>query len=97
LLHSNPRQELGMKALGESEFGLFKWRMRAFSTVKYKGQGRRAIGGGWIYIGLSKKSKRWTQIQNLDNVRGCWTMFGWARQCLAGPDKVQLGVSVKYF
>jgi hypothetical protein len=55
LLHSVPRQELGMEALGESEFGLFEWR-RAFSIVKCKGQERRVVGGGCVYIGLSKES-----------------------------------------
>jgi hypothetical protein len=30
-----------MEALGESEFVLFEWRMRAFLIVKYKGQERR--------------------------------------------------------
>jgi hypothetical protein len=45
-----------MKALGESEFDLFEWRRRAFSTVKCKGQERRAVGGVLIYIVLSKES-----------------------------------------
>jgi hypothetical protein len=31
LLHSIPRQELGMEALGESELGHSEWRMRALS------------------------------------------------------------------
>jgi hypothetical protein len=56
LLHSITRQELQMKALGESEFGLLELRMRACSTEKWSGQERRVIGGGWIYIGLSKES-----------------------------------------
>jgi hypothetical protein len=68
LLHSIPRQELRMEALGESELGLFEWRWRAFSTVKYKGQERRVVGGGWVYIGQSKEFRRWAQIQNPDNV-----------------------------
>jgi hypothetical protein len=34
LFHSIPRQELGMKALGKSEFGLLEWRMRACSIGK---------------------------------------------------------------
>jgi hypothetical protein len=58
-----------MEALGESELGLFEWRWRAFSIVKCKGQKRRAVGGGWVYIGLSKESSCWAQIQNPDNVR----------------------------
>jgi hypothetical protein len=33
-LHSIPRQELEMKALGESEFDLLEWRMRVCSTGK---------------------------------------------------------------
>jgi hypothetical protein len=82
LLHSIPRQELGMEALGESEFGLFEWR-RAFSIVECKGQERRVVGGVLVYIGLSKESNRWAQIQNPDNVWGCWTKSGWARQSLA--------------
>jgi hypothetical protein len=45
-----------MEGLEESEFCHFEWRRRAFSTVKYKGQERRAVGGGWVYIGLSKES-----------------------------------------
>jgi hypothetical protein len=48
-----------MEALEESEFGLLKLRMGAFSTVKYKGQGRRAVGGVLVYIGLSKESSHW--------------------------------------
>jgi hypothetical protein len=48
-----------MEALGESEFGLLELRMRAFSTVKCKGQERRAVGGGWVYIELSQESSRW--------------------------------------
>jgi hypothetical protein len=46
LLHSIPKQELGMEGLEESEFCHFEWRRRAFSTVKYKGQERRDVGGG---------------------------------------------------
>jgi hypothetical protein len=53
LLHSIPIQELGMEALGESELSLLEWRMRALSTGEYKGQGKRAVGGGGVYIGLS--------------------------------------------
>jgi hypothetical protein len=45
-----------MEALGESEFDLFEWRRRAFSTVKCKGQERRAVGGVLVYIALSKES-----------------------------------------
>jgi hypothetical protein len=59
-----------MEALVESELGLFEWRWRAFSTVKCKGQERRAVRGGWVYIGLSKESSRWAQIK----IR---TMSGW--------------------
>jgi hypothetical protein len=73
-----------MKALSESEFCLFEWRRRAFSTVKCKGQERRAIGGVLVYIGLSKESSHWAQIQNPDNVQGCRTMSGWPGQSLAG-------------
>jgi hypothetical protein len=62
LLHSIPRQELGMKALGESEFGLLELRMRACSTRKWSGHERRAIGGGGIFIGLSQESSRWAHI-----------------------------------
>jgi hypothetical protein len=39
-LHSIPRQEHGMEALGESELGLLEWRMRALSTGECKGQDR---------------------------------------------------------
>jgi hypothetical protein len=77
LLHSIPRQEFGIKALRESKFGLFKWRRRAFSTVKCKVQERRDVGGVLVYIGLSKESSRWAQIQNPDNVQGCRTKSGW--------------------
>jgi hypothetical protein len=83
LLHSIPRQELGMKALEESEFGLLELRMRACSTGKWSSQERRAIRGGWVYIELSQESSCWAQIQNLDNVRGCRSKFGWAGQCSA--------------
>jgi hypothetical protein len=57
-----------MEALGESEFGLFEWRRRAFSTVKCKGQERRAVGSGGIYIELSQETSRWAQIQISDRV-----------------------------
>jgi hypothetical protein len=76
LLHSIPRQEHEIKALGESEFGLLELRMRAFSIVKFKGQERRVIGGVLVYIGLSKESSRWAQIQNPDNIQWCRTKSG---------------------
>jgi hypothetical protein len=47
-----------MEALGGSEFDLFEWRRRAFSTVKCKGQERRAVGSGGIYIELSQETSR---------------------------------------
>jgi hypothetical protein len=53
-LHSIPRQELGLEALGESELGLLEWRMRACSTGKSSGQKWRAVRGGGVYIGLSQ-------------------------------------------
>jgi hypothetical protein len=58
-----------MEALGKSEFDLFEWRRRAFSTVKCKGQERRAVRGVLVYIALSKESSHLVQIQNPDNVR----------------------------
>jgi hypothetical protein len=84
LLPSIPRQEFGMKALGESESGHLELRMRACSIGKWSGQERRVVGGVLVYIGLSKESSRWAKIQNLDNVRGCPTMSGWPRQSLTG-------------
>jgi hypothetical protein len=69
LFHSIPRQELEMKALGGSEFDLLELRMRACSTRKWSGQERRSVGGVLVYIGHSKESSRWAQIQNPDNVR----------------------------
>jgi hypothetical protein len=84
LLHLIPRQELEIKTLGESEFGLLELRMRACSTGKWSGQERRVVGGVLVYIGLSKESSPWAQIQNLDNVQWCWTMSGWPGQ---GPTR----------
>jgi hypothetical protein len=91
LLHSIPRQELGIEALGESELGLLEWRMRACSMGKWSGQEWRAIGGGCVYIGLSQESRRWAKIQNSDKVWGGGTMFGWAQQRSAGSDNGRLG------
>jgi hypothetical protein len=58
--------------------------MRACSIGKWSGKERRAVGGGGIFIGLSKESSCWPQIQIPDKVRGeldnFWpgrTMFGW--------------------
>jgi hypothetical protein len=111
LLHSVPRQELGMEPLGESEFGLFEWRRGAFSVAKCKGQERRAVVGGWVYIGLSKESSHWAHIQNPDNVcgfrtksdrvghslaRGFCEVFLNSRLTQVGPDNVRLGVFVLY-
>jgi hypothetical protein len=80
LFHSITRQELGMEALWESELGLLEWRMRPLSIGECKGQGKRAIGGGCVYIGLSQESSRWAKIQNPNKVwRG-----GGAGQCLVG-------------
>jgi hypothetical protein len=70
LLHPIPRQELGMEALGESELGLLEWRMGALSTGECKSQGKRVVGGGGAYIGLSQESSRWAKIQNSEKVRG---------------------------
>jgi hypothetical protein len=81
LLHSIPRQELGMKALGEHVFGLFEWRLEAFSTVECRCQELRAIGGGDLFIELSQDTSRWAQIQISNKVRGYRTMSGWAEQC----------------
>jgi hypothetical protein len=98
LLHSIPRQELGIEALGESELGLLEWRMRACSMGKWSGQEWRAIGGGCVYIGLSQESRRWAKIQNSDkvwggdNVRLGPTTFGWVGQWSVGSDNVRLGL-----
>jgi hypothetical protein len=67
LLYSIPRQELGMEALGESEFGLLEWRKWACSTEKWVAK-RRDVGGG-VYTGISQKSSRWAKIQNPDKVQ----------------------------
>jgi hypothetical protein len=78
LLHSIPKQEHGIEALGESEFGLFEWRRRAFSTVKCKGQERRAIGSGGIYTELSqKKLVVGLRFKFRTKSRGSQTMSDW--------------------
>jgi hypothetical protein len=71
LLHSIPRQELGMEALRESELNLLEWRMRVFSIGKWSDQELRAIGGGDVYIGLSQEFSHWAKIQNPEGVGQC--------------------------
>jgi hypothetical protein len=78
LLHSIPRQELGMEVLGESELGLLEWRMRACSTRKWSAKSGEPVRGGDVYIGPSQESSCWAKIQNPDKVQGG------AGQCLAG-------------
>jgi hypothetical protein len=62
LLHSIPSQELAIKALGESELRLFKWREWTLSTGNFENQEKRAIGDGDVYIGPSQESSRWAKI-----------------------------------
>jgi hypothetical protein len=69
LLHSNPSQELGMKALGESELRLLEWRGWTLSTGNFESQEKRAVGGGGVYIGLSQESSHWAKIHNPNKIR----------------------------
>jgi hypothetical protein len=66
-----------MKSLGKGELRLLEWRGSTLSTGNFESQERRFIGGGGVYIGLSKESSRWGKIQNPDKVRG-------ERQTLSG-------------
>jgi hypothetical protein len=68
-IHSNPRQELGMKDLGESEFWLLEWRMGTVSIVECESQEIRVIEAEGVYIDLSQETSCWAHIQISDNVR----------------------------
>jgi hypothetical protein len=81
LLHSIPRQELGMKALGESEFGLLEWIIRALSTGECKSQEERTVGGGRVYIELSQDLAIEPRFKIRTKSQGSWN--------------VRLGLSVK--
>jgi hypothetical protein len=59
-----------MKSLGKGELRLLEWRGSTLSTGNFESQERRFIGGGGVYIGLSKESSRWGKIQNPDKVQG---------------------------
>jgi hypothetical protein len=76
LLHSIPGQEHWMKALGESEIGLWEWRKWACSTENCNGQLFWAIGGGGVFIELSQETSHWAHIPILDIVQLSRTLSG---------------------